>query len=233
MRLFQKTLLLLLLNLQPHNTDASQKALPKINIAVFPKNGSFSGLKDYVTRAYQLIGYRVAFHNYPPGDSIKMTNVGKLDAELIRTPIIELSAKNLRRIPVKLLPGQLVLYCLNNIKCDDDVLNDTSAIIGIISGKNITSNYMKNKNAPVYLIKETQNLAKLFEKKRIQYILSIDINGIGNINAIDKSQYQTIQLALYDSYHYVHKKHEELIPKLTLALQQAIQEIGPLEEYIK
>jgi hypothetical protein len=233
MQFNKQILLITILYLLSHNVDALQKVLPKINIAILPHNESLSGLKDYIIRAYSLIGYRVALHQYPPGDSIKMTNVGKLDAELIRTPVIELSAKNLKRVPVKLLSGQLVLYCLNHIKCDSDVLNDVAATIGIISGKNITSNYMEDKNAPVYQIKGSQNLVKLFEKQRIQYILSLDIDGIGNIGSIDKSQYQSFQLALYDSYHYVHKKHEELIPELTLALQQAIEEIGPWEEYLK
>ena len=232
MQYLKRILLLNLIYLPLHYTYASQKVLPKMHIAILPHTASLSGLKDYIIRAYHLIGYRVTFHQYPPGDSIKMTNVGKLDAELIRRPIIELSAKNLIRIPVKLLSGQLVLYCSNNIKCDDDVLNDSSAIIGIVSGKNITSNYMKNKNASVYQIKENKNLALLFEKQRIQYILSLDIDGIGNINFIDKSQCQTFQLSLYDSYHYIHKKHENLVPELTLALSQAIEEIGPIEEYL-
>jgi hypothetical protein len=215
------------------NSVASSKTLPKLNIATLPQNKSLNGLKDYFDRAYHLIGYRVAFHQYPPGDSIKMTNVGKLDAELIRTPVVEDIAKNLRRVPVKLLSGQLVLYCLNNVPCNDDVLNDTNTVVGIISGKNITSQYMHGKKSKTYQIDKSQNLSKLFEKQRIQYILSLDIDGVGNMNFIDKSQYQTFQLALYDSYHYLHKKYEYLIPKLTIALQQAMEEIGPLEDYLK
>ncbi len=40
--------------------------------------------------------------------------------------------------------------------------------------------------------------------------------------------FKKVDIFQTESYHYIHKKHEKLLPKLTKALQLAIEKYGPL-----
>jgi len=203
----------------------SMKVAMPINVKVS------NAVKDHILYAYNLLGYKVDFYPIVTGRSIKLTEIGELDAEAVRISIIETSVKNLLRVPTLLGRGTLELYCLPNIVCDTSVLEQKDNLIGVISGTNITSAYMKNKGASVYHIPSNLVLSQLLNLKRLNYILSLSVNNENrnNIVGIDKSKYQVIPLKQFEAFHYVHKKHKSLVPYLASSLEQAISALGKIE----
>ena len=111
--------------------------------------------------------------------------------------------------------------------CSEDVLDDRRNLIGIISGTNVTSHFMKDKKASVYQVKTADNVALMLEKKRFDYILTVDADNVGNFSNIPQENYDRFIIKDVFGYHYVHKKIAGLIPELTTSLANAIDEIGP------
>ena len=198
-----------------------------ISVATVPNNQLLNWYKNYILQAYTDIGYKVSFVEYSLGKSVVEGNKGKIDALIVRTSEIEEELVNFRRVPTIVAQGKLVLYCQKKVVCSEDVLDDRRNLIGIISGTNVTSHFMKDKKASVYQVKTADNVALMLEKKRFDYILTVDADNVGNFSNIPQENYDRFIIKDVFGYHYVHKKIAGLIPELTTSLANAIDEIGP------
>ncbi|GHE83611.1 hypothetical protein [Thalassotalea profundi] len=211
--------------------SAESKNIPiqgsSITVATVPNNQLLNWYKNYILKAYTDIGYKVSFVEYSLGKSVVEGNKGKIDALIVRTSEIEDKLVNFRRVPTVVAKGKLVLYCQKNVECSEDVLNERQNLIGIISGTNVTSHYMQDKKASVYQVKTADNVALMLEKKRFDYILTIDEDYFGNYSNLPQEDYNRIIIKEVFGYHYVHKKIAGLIPQLTTSLANAINAVGP------
>jgi polar amino acid transport system substrate-binding protein len=175
-----------------------------------------------IIQAYQSLGYRVTLHDIPLGRALLLSNNGELDGELIRAPAIETYAKNLVRVPQLLLKGSVTLYCQAELVCDAAVLADQRNIVGIVAGVNYASEMMKLQQASIYSVKSLAILEELLRNNRLKYAISLATEGGESTSALDMTQFQSINLAEIEGYHYIHRKHMALLPKLTAAIKQAM-----------
>ncbi len=60
-------------------------------------------------------------------------------------------------------------------------------------------------------------------KGRLNYILIVNEDQLGKIGDFDESHLQKVEIHRSEGYHYIHKKHEKLLPQLTKTLQLAIE----------
>lgn len=211
-------------------TMESENIPPKsysIIVSTIASNQLVSWYKRYVVKAYNDIGYKVTIVEHSPKKSAEEGNKGNIDAVVIRVSEIEDNLIDFQRVPTIIAKGKLVLYCQKNVICNDEVLNNRHNLIGIVSGVNITSNYMKNKNASTYQVETDTNVAMMLNKKRFDYILSVDVDDLGNYSDLVTEDYNRIVIKELVGYHYVHKSISGLIPELTTSLANAIEEIGP------
>ena len=185
-------------------------------------------LEKYLSYAYAKIGYKTDYEKILVDRARVMIDAGKLDAIMIAEKEVEQKYTNILRVPVMLVKGSLVLYCNNNVNCQTEVLNNPSNIIGIILGHSMAVNFMKTKQASAYTVINAVNLDAMLHKGRLDYILTINVEPLGNISGFDDSLYQQIEVFRSEGYHYIHKKHAQLLPELTQALQLAIEKYGPL-----
>lgn len=184
--------------------------------------------KNYIARAYDKLGIDIDFKFIPTGREGVEAEKGYVDALTIRVSSAESSFSDFIRVPVILSKGELSLYCQKDVHCDSDVLMRPNVTIGVVSGSNASTFYMKDKAAHLYHVKSGKALAELLYRQRFKYIISIDSPDFGNYASIDPNTYSKVKLTNIEAYHYLHKKHQDLLPKVTLALQEAIKEIGPL-----
>jgi hypothetical protein len=194
----------------------------RMHIAVVPNSIVVDLYKSAIIHAYTRLGIRVALHELPPGRSLPLTNAGKLDAEMVRTSLIETIADNLIRVPILLGEGKLMLYCVKDVVCDSTVFQQKEHLIGVINGTNITTLFMKDKTAPIYPMDSGSALGEKLRLKQLKYILSVDIKDQGNYVNLSAEQFQSYSLQSFKAYHYIHKKHEKLLAKLTRQLQKTI-----------
>lgn len=208
-------------------TFANEKS---INLAIDSSIPIVEHYKKRVFRAYVNLGYKVNFLETSMGRSILEVNNGRIDGITIVSSQVEKVNENLLRVPVLLASGQLVLVCHLDIPCSEKVLDDPLSVIGIVSGANHMSLYMKNKSASLYSSKNPALLTSMFEKKRLQYILSVEIDGIGNYSLLEKGKYSQITLVELKAYHFLHKRFSNFVPEITRSLNEVLSVLGPVNK---
>ncbi len=184
--------------------------------------------EKYLLFAYNHLGYKVTFDQILIGRARELVDEGKLDGMMIAEKEIEQTFFNLLRVPVVLAKGALVLYCNKKVVCEKSVFNDVNNIIGVTSGKSISANFMETMQASSYAIKSDEDLGSMLIKGRLHYVLLIDEVQLGNLGNFDESQFNTAVVYRSEGFHYVNKKHEDLLPALVQGLQLAIEKYGPL-----
>lgn len=70
----------------------------------------------------------------------------------------------------------------------------------------------------------------MLTKGRLNYVIIVQGDQLGKVSDFDDRAYQKVEIYRSEAYHYIHKKHKNLLPKLTQALQLAIKKLGPLVE---
>lgn len=194
-----------------------------IRLAVVPNSPVVDIFKAPILQAYTDINQTVSFHEMPAGRSLPLSDGGLLDGELVRLTAIEANAPNLERVPVMLASGSLVLLCRPNILCTRSRLQRPSTLVGVLEGKNIMTDYLKNMRARSYQAESGAILINMLKQGRLDYVLSINVDGFGNYTGADISAFQQAALVDFQAYHYLHKSHHSLIAPLSLALQKQLK----------
>jgi len=184
--------------------------------------------EKYLLFAYNQLGYKVIFDKILTARAREMVDAGRSDAMMVAEKEIVQVYKNILKVPVMLAKGALVLYCKKELNCDVSVLNKTSNVIGVISGHSLSANFMRSMQASTYAVKGAVNLGVMLIKDRVNYALIVNEDQLGNIGDFDDSQFQKVEVFRTEGYHFIHKKHKNLLPELTQALQLAIEKYGPL-----
>jgi hypothetical protein len=186
--------------------------------------------EKYLLFAYMQIGYEVSFEKILTARAREMVNAGKLDAIIIAEKEIDKVYKNLLRIPVMLARGALMLYCNKQVTCDTSVLTDSKNVVGVVSGSSMSANYMRKMSATTYGVINQEVLGLMLTKERLNYVLIINEERLGNLGNFDETPYNKIEVHRSEGYHFIHNKHANILPELTKALHLAIENFGPLVE---
>jgi len=189
--------------------------------------------KNYLLKAYSRLGYRLSFIEVQAGRGLIEAKKGNFDALTTRISIIEDQLPNFVRIPIILAQGNLTLYCQVEVPCERSVLDNMENIIGVPTGKNMATSYMKDKTASIYHVISGQKLVEMFDKKRLEYVLTIEAEEFGNYVQPPSITYRKIELQHFEAFHYLNKKHQALVKPLTDELAAAIEELGPVPKGFK
>lgn len=177
--------------------------------------------KNYIVLAYKTIGYKVNFHEVSPGRGLIEVNDGRLDVVIARIDIND-ELSNLIKIPVPLTTGSIVLYCQKDVVCQQSIFDDSANFVGVLRGSTFSFLYMKNKQAGTYQIVDNMKMAEMFKKGRIDYIFTAEDDRYGEIIKLDDKPYQKITLQRVSAYHYINKKLAHIVPELTVAIEDAL-----------
>lgn len=177
-------------------------------------------------KIYQRAGLRVEFVNFPSKRSLAIANAGKVDGELARIPGIESSFLDLRRINVPLLSIRGMAYTKNNnIKGYSDELLEIYSV-GMVRGVYWSVNKISGFQ-PIFTYDYTR-LFQMLSLNRVDIILVSELTGDTMLNskAIDSVNIRKLQppVDVYPTYHYLHKKHTDIIPRLEAAATVIQQE---------
>mgnify|MGYP000681092069 CR=1 FL=1 len=204
------------------------QAVKTIHITIHLSDKISYSFEKYLLFAYNQVGYKVIFDKILTARARAMVDAGRLDAIMVAEKEIEQVYTNLVRVPVMIAKGSLMLYCKKRVVCSASALQNANNIIGVVSGNSISANYMKPMRASTYAVKSQENLGVMLTKGRLDYVLVVYEDRLGNIGNFDESPYQKVEIYRSEAYHYIHKKHRHLLPKLTKALELAIEKYGAL-----
>lgn len=185
-----------------------------------------------LTEAYRRLGIEIETRELPVARSLYMANAGDVDGELFRGVLNEKDFPNLIRIPVALAYAQLVVFTTDaefEVTGWDSLRPYTIGIrIGTKGAEAGTAGMRVESVAHVdQLFKKLalgrNDVVVLPRDVGLMTLKTMKLEGIEGMNLED---IRILEPPLQQDalYHYLHKKHERLIPKITDVLQQMEKE---------
>ncbi|MYN01147.1 transporter substrate-binding domain-containing protein [Pseudoduganella sp. DS3] len=176
--------------------------------------------EQIVREAYRRLGINLVLHHLPGERSLVQANDGKMDGELYRKLGMEREYPNLVIVPVPLQIYEIVIFSRGTsfVVSGWDSLRPYT--LGFVRGIKIVQ-----ENTHGMKIEAVATMPQAFEKMmmgRTDLVLGNRSSGIAVIKALNLEGISILEppLASFPVYHYVHKKHESLVPELTRILRQ-------------
>jgi hypothetical protein len=178
--------------------------------------------KQILSEAYAHIGVNIEWVTVPNKRSIKYSNEGRFDGELLRVERIVDDYPNLIPVPIVLAQGEFNLYCL--LEKDCRTKNRRKITIGY-SNETIMHEIICEKLSlnchPFY---SYQNIFEPLYDGKIDAFLAHDLQIEQALNDKSPILFQSTPLFVERGFHFLHKKHSDLIPKITEVLNAQIRE---------
>ncbi len=175
-------------------------------------------LKD----AYGRLNIQIEVEEFPGERALKKSNSGEVDGELFRIPNVHKKYTNLIMIPVVIYKFEGRAYS----KTVDFPIAGWNSLqpykVGVQRGILYALRGTEGMNRQV--VNTSQQLYKILEKGRVDLIISdkfsdaewtrkLNVNGVHSL---------TPPLIVLNLHHYLHKKHEALVPEVTKAIQASV-----------
>lgn len=169
--------------------------------------------------AYAELDIDVQFKRFPPKEVLQMSNTGKVDAELTRIAGIEKEFPNLVMVPVPVIQVKHSAFTRGETLQLAGWESLRPYKIGIRRG--IILHDRKTQGMQRLFADTNEQLFRLLEQGRVEVVASNALVGGILIHKLQLTGITMVEppLSTSDLYHYVHKKHTQLVPKLTQVLK--------------
>jgi polar amino acid transport system substrate-binding protein len=177
-----------------------------------------------VAEAYRRLGMGLEVHRVPGERSLVSANDGLMDGELYRKVGIERDYPNLIIVPVPLQMYEIVIFTRDTTFIVNGWESLRPFTVGFVRGiKIVEAATVGMRTEPVPTMQ--QALQKM-TMGRTDVVVGNRASGLAAAKALKMDDIRVLlpPLASFPVYHYVHRKHEALVPRLTAALQQMHRE---------
>ncbi|GAA0859670.1 hypothetical protein GCM10009114_34010 [Aliiglaciecola litoralis] len=177
--------------------------------------------------AYQSLGYRVKYQKIPLARSFVEADAGRIDGLRARVGDVEKEFVNLIKIPVPLFEFEMVMLADRRKcgVCDYQWIEQVAVARGFRAFEYFQSK-QSNPVKPIYVTHAQQAFNMVMEGKVSGAVMSGA--SVPKVYSAMSHHWIKTTLARLADYHFVHRKHEHLVPKLTQVLRQ-MQTSGELE----
>lgn len=166
---------------------------------------------------YQPLNIDISVLPVPSARSLRYVNDGNADAEIARVAGIEKQFEQLVPVPVPLL----TLY-LNAVARNDDIsIERMQHARGGRVAIRLGSKYVEQYTASwkVLQVDSIEQQLNLLMNKRVDYALVEGIKPELDLAKLGAGPLYQMTLEIVPMYHYLHKKHQHLLPELTKRMQ--------------
>lgn len=180
-----------------------------------------TGILAILKTAYSKIGVTVEGKTLPANRALVDSNTGFTDGELCRIADIESEHSNLIRIPVPIMTVEIMAYTAKKTFPIESWETLEKRRIGIKAG--IRYAEMQTQGMPNVLRSTNHDtLFKLLAANRLDVVIATrSIHPAqGGKKYVDQFYVHEPPLAKLKLYHYLHKKHAELVPSITTILSR-------------
>ncbi|KKJ78257.1 hypothetical protein WH95_02765 [Kiloniella litopenaei] len=211
-------------------SDAAFAAENKLLISRF-KNADGDKVVSYVLeQIYKQVGYEIAFVDYPGKKSVEKANAGETDGENMRRAGLERIYPNLIQLSQPHVDINFRIYIKGNNVFLPETDSWKKTKIGIVKGVIVSEEMTKDLNTVAY-----DSVGELFEELNLGQIdVAIATDLIGGLEVFLHHQGEQIKthgaiLKTISLYHYLHKRHEALVPLLNKEIAR-LRKHGGLEK---
>jgi polar amino acid transport system substrate-binding protein len=170
---------------------------------------------------YRHAGLHAVFEYMPAARSIKTANSGRMDGEALRSKDAAAKYPNLVRVAVPVAKGELVAWALHDIGPINESFDITKFRVALMNGDVLAQRIAGE--ARVYNVRSYNQAAGMLLKNRIDFVLAWRRSFTTIVSASPKfSQIRPVSKDLFvtEGYHYLHKKHTNLVPRLERSLRE-------------
>ncbi len=216
-----KIILLILFNLF---FCTNLQAQEKLVVSAIPNTPLTDLSTQIISEAYRRIGIKIKVKGFPGERALIQSNNGLVDGELIRIEGIEKSYPNLIMIPVSVISFQGVVF---SKKFNFPVKGWSSLKpyrIGIINGSKFAE--AGTKGMRTNAVTRFFQLVKMLNLGRIDVFVDSRLNGLLAFQQANIKNFMILEPPLVELplFHYVHKKHKAIVPRITDVFEKMQEE---------
>ncbi len=204
-------------------------------ILVAVPNSAGTAISEVITRkAYKRIGIDVEIRKYPAVRALKLANSGKVDGEVQRIDGITKTYKNLIQVrpAISYLEGTAFARTTTFVVKGWESLRPYR--IGYTRGIKFVERNVRNMDSKA--VSDYKNLFQMLGKDRFNVIVSARINGLYQIQKLGIRGVRELTPAImrFDLFHYLHKKHANLVPKISAVFAEmaASGELAAIRKHV-
>lgn len=221
----------LALLLSPHRAWAERHGIEhRLVFSTFPPGGLHDLFDHILSEAYARLGYEVELQGYPAERALLMANDGLVDGEAGRVSVVERSYPNLIRVPTPIYVNRIAVL---TVDADIDPAKGWAQFAYyrtcIRNGYKFLESRVPGENC--HRVSSYEKMLELLKNRRVDVALAefFDILptlgkvGMGDVRMLDEP------MAVNPMYHYLNRRHADLVPKIDAVLRAMAAE-GRLKE---
>lgn len=202
---------------------------PTFSFTTFPCEGMGMLFERILVEAYDSIGCDAKILRVPAERALVMSNSGKVDGEAARVPVIETKNANLIRVPTPLYTNTVVAYTK---RLSRDMIKGWEDFEPYKIGMVIGYKFIEKKTAGMDRTVVTcyEKLFAMLAGGRVDVVVVEYFDSLPSLKSYRMDRIKMLEpaLAYNPMYHYLHKKHADLVPKIDAALKR-MHEQGRME----
>jgi len=178
-------------------------------------------IEQQLIQAYRAIGYHLEIQYLPAERSLKMSSEGKFDGELFRIAAVGQHYPQLLAVPVPL--ARIELYAFVKMGRQHEFglwQQDPNLRIGFVRGFKMAELY--DVAGTKTIVNTPGQAVQMLQQNKIDILLE-DLQSLREATAGDPQAANLIQLpemlAAEELFHFVHQRHQQLIPALAEQLR--------------
>ncbi|GAA6129786.1 transporter substrate-binding domain-containing protein [Halopseudomonas sabulinigri] len=196
--------------------------------SMLPGNPVNSIAAPLIVEIYQRAGISVVPTAVPPLRETRMLEEGALDGIVGKFENFELAHPEVVRIPVPLETIQIAAFVTDQTPDLPSLLQRDNLRLGALRG--IDYQLQLSGLRQWVFVNEPGQLMHMLVRGRVDAAISVDISGLRLARELPQAPIRMLEPELRELrvYHYLHRKHADLVPKIT-AVMQAMYDQGYLQ----
>ncbi len=176
-------------------------------------------VEKILSEAYQRIGIQVEYKQFPPKRALLTSNQGHTDGEMIRIKGIEKEFPNLLMVASPVTSIEIVVFTKNKIFRVNGWQSLKPYRIAIVRGILVVE--IGTKNMKTFSFNTMGKALQLVGLEKYDITILPRIDGLGHLKQLNIPNIEILEppVTKVDLYHYLHKRHEKLIPVITESLR--------------
>jgi len=173
---------------------------------------------------YQRLNIDITIKTYPAERALHLANNGTVDGDLIRGGIVTKIAPNLLKVPTSFFQGKASAFSKNK----QIILTGWQSLkpykIAILRGHKIAE--INTKPFNVEIINTPEELFYFLEKDRADIVIFPHLIAPAYLKKLQITDIYALSPPLDKAplYHFLHKKHANLVPKVNKIIQDLLKE---------
>ena len=222
-RACSRQVMVLLLLLAGFGLAAAEKSLV---FSTFEQSGARLVQEPVLREAYRRLGYEIEILTYPGRRAVDMANRGLVDGELARLDVVKTLYTDLRQVPVPVHQLSLMAFTRDTRFTVNGWQSLQPYTVITLSGYKYTELKLDQWRVPHTLASRFDLVLSAVASGKVEVGLLNRYDGLQVIQRLALTNLTPLPQPVeqFPTFHYLHKKHLALVPRVAAQLSQLHQE---------